>query len=104
MAIEVIDPVDAGMNAERLARIPAYFEGYVDKGKLPCVAALVARGGQVAHLSFRGATEMGGSRPVDENTIYRIYSMTKPITSVAAMILFEEGALRLDHEVFRYIP
>ena len=47
---------------------------------------------------------MGGSRPIDENTIYRIYSMTKPITSVAAMMLFEEGTLRLDHEVYRYIP
>ena len=58
----------------------------------------------MAHLSFQGATEMGGGRPIDENTIYRIYSMTKPVTSVAAMMLFEEGALRLDHEVYRYIP
>ncbi len=104
MSIELTDPALAGLNADRLARIPAYFDTYVDKGRLPCVAALVARGGQVAHLSFRGATEMGGSRPINENTIYRIYSMTKPITSVAAMMLFEEGALRLDHEVFRYIP
>ncbi len=104
MDIEKTAPASAGLNADRLARIPAYFDTYIEKGKLPCVAALVARGGQVAHLSFRGATEMGGSRPIDENTIYRIYSMTKPITSVAAMMLFEEGALRLDHEVFRYIP
>lgn len=104
MDIEKTAPASAGLNADRLARIPAYFDTYIEKGKLPCVAALVARGGQVAHLSFRAATEMGGSRPIDENTIYRIYSMTKPITSVAAMMLFEEGALRLDHEVFRYIP
>lgn len=104
MAIELTDPALAGFNAERLARIPAFFESYVEQGRLPCAASLVARGGEVAHLSFRGATEMGGSRPIDENTIYRIYSMTKPITSVAAMMLFEEGALRLDHEVFRYIP
>jgi CubicO group peptidase (beta-lactamase class C family) len=104
MTIDLIDPALAGLNAERLARIPQYFDTYIDKGRLPCVAALVARGGQVAHLSFRGATEMGGSRAVDADTIYRIYSMTKPITSVAAMMLFEEGALRLDHEVFRYIP
>ena len=104
MAIELIDPADAGLNAERLKRIPQYFDGYIDKKKLPCVAALVARGGQVAHLSFQGSTEMGAGRPIDENTIYRIYSMTKPITSVAAMMLFEDGVLRLDHEVFRYIP
>lgn len=103
-AIELIDPAEAGLNAERLKRIPQYFDGYIARKKLPCVAVLVARGGQVAHLSFQGATEMGGPTPIGEDTIYRIYSMTKPVTSVAAMMLFEEGALRLDHEVFRYIP
>jgi len=103
-AIERIDPAAAGLSAERLKRIPEFFQPYIDKQKLPCMATLVARGGQVAHLSFQGATEIGGSRPIDENTIYRIYSMTKPVTSVAAMMLFEEGLLRLDHEVFRYIP
>jgi len=103
-AIERVDPAEAGLNAERLKRIPAYFDSYLEKKKLPCVACLVARGGQVAHLSFQGATEMGGSRPIDEKTIYRIYSMTKPVTSVAAMMLFEDGGLRLDHELYRYIP
>lgn len=103
-AIETVDPAEAGLNAEKLKRIPAHFDAYIAGKKLPCVAVLVARGGQVAHLSFQGATEMGGSKPIDESTIYRIYSMTKPITSVAAMMLFEEGLLRLDHEVFRYIP
>src|ERR1043166_7331496 len=103
-AIDRVDPADAGLNAERLKRIPQYFESYIEQRRLPCVAALVARGGEVAHLSFQGSTEMGGGRPIDESTIYRIYSMTKPITSVAAMMLFEEGLLRLDHEVHRYIP
>jgi CubicO group peptidase (beta-lactamase class C family) len=103
-AIEVVDPGEAGLSAERLKRIPAYFDGYIAKQRLPCCAVLVARGGQVAHVSFQGATEMGGKRPIDEQTIYRIYSMTKPVTSVAAMMLFEEGLLRLDHEVSRYIP
>jgi CubicO group peptidase (beta-lactamase class C family) len=104
MAIDVVDPSEAGLSAERLARIPAFFKPYIEQQKLPCCAVLVARGGQVAHLSFQGATEMGGRSRVDESTIYRIYSMTKPITSVAAMMLFEEGLLRLDHEVSRYIP
>lgn len=102
--IERVDPAETGLNADRLKRIPAFFDPYVEKQKLPCVAVLVARGGQVGHLSFQGSTEMGGSRPIDEDTIYRIYSMTKPVTSVAAMMLFEEGAIRLDHEVYRYIP
>ncbi|MDP3494109.1 MAG: serine hydrolase domain-containing protein [Hyphomonadaceae bacterium] len=104
MAIERVDPAEAGLSAEKLKRIPAYFDGYIEQKRLPCVAVLVARGGDVAHLSFQGATEMGGGRPIGEDTIYRIYSMTKPVTSVAAMMLFEEGALRLDHEVYRYIP
>lgn len=104
MTIELVDPAEAGLSAARLKQIPAYFQGYIEKRKMPCCAVLVARGGQAAHLSFQGATEMGGKRPIDEDTIYRIYSMTKPVTSVAAMMLFEEGLLRLDHEVSRYIP
>lgn len=104
MAIEVVDPWEAGMNADRLKRIPQFFEPYIEKQKLPCCAVLIARGGDVAHLSFQGSTEMGAGKPIGEDTIYRIYSMTKPVTSVAAMMLFEEGKLRLDHEVSRYIP
>jgi len=103
-AIELADPAEAGLNAEQLGSIPQYFDSYIGKQKLPCCAVLVARGGSVAHLSFQGATEMGGATPIGEDTIYRIYSMTKPVTSVAAMMLFEEGKLRLDHELHRYIP
>jgi CubicO group peptidase (beta-lactamase class C family) len=102
--IETADPAEAGFSAERLARIPGFFQPYIDNKKMPCCAVLIARGGRVAHLSFQGSTEMGGDTPIDEDTIYRIYSMTKPITSVAAMMLFEEGLIRLDHEVHRYIP
>jgi CubicO group peptidase (beta-lactamase class C family) len=103
-AIERVDPKDVGLSADRLRRIPAYFDGYIEKRKLPCVACLVARKGKVAHLSLQGSTELGGKRPIDEQTIYRIYSMTKPVTSVAAMMLFEDGLLRLDHELHRYLP
>lgn len=99
-----VDPSEAGLSAERLERIPEFFNAYVAGGRLPCCASLVARGGAVAHFSMLGATEMGGSEPIREDTIYRIYSMTKPITTVAAMMLFEEGKLRLDHDVARYIP
>lgn len=102
--MELANPADVGLSAERLKRIPGFFQPYIDKGRLPCCACLVARGGEVAHLSFQGATEMGGRTPIGPDTIYRIYSMTKPVTSVAAMMLFEESKLRLDHEVSRYIP
>ncbi len=98
-------PADVGLNAERLDAIPAFFESaYIDSGKLPCVATLVSRNGEIVHESYRGATEMGGDAPIGPETIFRIYSMTKPVTSVAAMMLHDEGALRLDHEVSRYIP
>lgn len=99
------DPHEVGLNAERLAAIPAYFKAnYLDTGKLPCMATLVSRNGEVALESYVGSTEMGGPVPIGPDTIFRIYSMTKPITSLAAMILFEEGKLRLDHDVARYIP
>ena len=60
MTIERVDPAEAGMNAEKLKRIPAYFDGYIEKKRLPCTAVLVARGGQVAHLSFQGTTDGRG--------------------------------------------
>ncbi|WP_300392304.1 serine hydrolase domain-containing protein [Henriciella sp.] len=96
---------DVGMNETRLARIPGYFgANYLDTGKLPCMATLVSRNGQVVHEAYRGKTQLDGGQPINADTIFRIYSMTKPITSVAAMMLFEESKIRLDHEVFRYIP
>ncbi|KCZ55092.1 hypothetical protein HY29_02455 [Hyphomonas beringensis] len=102
---DLTDPHDVGLNADRLDAIPEYFqENYLDTGKLPCVATLVSRGGEVALEDYSGATELGGDKPIGPDTIFRIYSMTKPVTSLAAMMLFEEGKLRLDHEVSRYIP
>jgi CubicO group peptidase (beta-lactamase class C family) len=103
--LQVVDPAETGLSAERLARIQPFFKDYIDSGRLPCCAVLVARAGEVAHLSFQGTTEIAGAgKSIDASTIYRIYSMTKPVASVAAMMLFEEGKLRLDHEVYRYIP
>ena len=100
------DPADYGMNAERLAKIPSFFQTrYIDTGKLPCVTTLVARGGEVVHEAYRGTTHLDGKGDrVGPDTIFRIYSMTKPVTSLAAMMLIEQGDLRLDHPVSRYIP
>ena len=103
--VEGIEPGDVGLNAERLDAIPDFFQSaYLDTGKLPCVATLVSRNGQIVHEAYRGTTEMDGGDPIGPDTIFRIYSMTKPITSVAAMMLFEECKIRLDHPVSRYIP
>lgn len=99
------EPSEVGLNAEALQAIPAYFqENYIDTGKLPCVATLISRGGEIALEDYSGHTTMGGSEAINQDTIFRIYSMTKPITSLAAMMLFERGDLRLDHNVSRYIP
>ncbi|MDJ0922536.1 MAG: serine hydrolase domain-containing protein [Henriciella sp.] len=98
-------PEDVGLNAERLAHIPDYFDqAYLKSGKLPCMATMVSRNGQIVHEAYRGNTHLDGGNPINADTIFRIYSMTKPITSVAAMMLHDEGIIRLDHEIARYIP
>ena len=100
-----IEASDVGLNEERLNRIPEFFaDNYLDTGKLPCMATLISRNGQIVHEAYRGRDELGGGDPIGPDTIFRIYSMTKPITSVAAMMLFEESKLRLDHPVHHYIP
>ncbi|MEM5517327.1 serine hydrolase domain-containing protein [Henriciella sp. AS95] len=100
-----IGPSDVGLNEERLDAIPHFFaSAYLDTGKLPCVATMVSRNGQIVHEAYRGRTHIDGGDPINSDTIFRIYSMTKPITSVAAMMLFEEGKIRLDHPVSKYIP
>jgi CubicO group peptidase (beta-lactamase class C family) len=97
---------DLGMNGERLRQIPEFFRSrYIDNGKLPCMATLVSRGGETVHEAYLGTTHLEGEgQPIGPETIFRIYSMTKPITSLAAMMLVEKGDLRLDHKLSRYIP
>lgn len=102
---QTTDPETVGMSAERLERIPRYFETrYIETGKLPCMATLVSRCGEIVHEAYRGTMEMSAGEPIGPETIFRIYSMTKPVTSLALMMLFEEGDLRLDHKLSRYIP
>src|SRR3954464_687697 len=86
------DPAEAGFDAERLERIDRHFDRYVDDGRLPSYVALVARGGRGVHVASAGRRDPEAGAPVEPETLWRIYSMTKPITTVAAMMLFEEGA------------
>ena len=98
-------PESVGMNGERLARIDRFLaERYVDPGRLPCAQLLVARDGQVVHQTLLGHADLEAGRPLREDAIVRIYSMTKPITSVAFMMLVEEGKVALDDPVHRFIP
>src|SRR5688500_17477167 len=103
IAVEA-DPAEAGFDPARLGRIERHFDGYVEDGRLPGYLVVVARGGRVAHLSVRGARDLNSGRPVEPDTLWRIYSMTKPITSVAAMMLWEEGAFELKDPVSKFIP
>jgi len=94
-----------GLDAARLKRIDAYFaEKYIGPGKLPCALTMVARGGEVAHLGVQGFADVERGEKIAEDTVFRIYSMTKPITSAAFMMLVEEGKVALDDPVHRFIP
>ena len=98
------DPAELGFDPSRLQRIDRHFARYVDDGRLPGWLALVARGGRVVHLSTCGQRDVEAGTPVEVDSLFRIYSMTKPITSVAALMLFEEGAVGLHDPVSRFIP
>src|SRR5919206_4058346 len=99
-----VDPAELGFDAERLTRIDRHFDRYVDDGRLPGYLAVVARDGRVAHVASAGKRDLESGAPVELDTLWRIYSMTKPITTVAAMTLWEEGAFELKDPVARFIP
>jgi CubicO group peptidase (beta-lactamase class C family) len=98
------DPAELGLDPERLERIDRHFARYVDDGRLPGYLAVVARDGRVAHVASAGKRDLETGAPVEPDTLWRIYSMTKPITTVAAMLLWEEGAFELNDPVARFIP
>ena len=92
------------MSADRLDRIDRHFARYVDDGRLAGWLAVVTRRGKIVHVGMRGQRDAEAGLPVAADTLWRIYSMTKPITSVAAMMLVEEGLLELTDPISRFIP
>ena len=92
-----------GFATEKLAEIAPALQGYVDKGQLPGFLTVIARKGKIAHFETIGMRDVENQTPVEPDTIFRIYSMSKPITSVAVMILYDEGKLQLDDPVEKYI-
>jgi CubicO group peptidase (beta-lactamase class C family) len=98
------DPDEVGFDGDRLGRIDRYFAPYVDDGRLPGWLIAVTRHGRVAYVSSYGMADVEAGTPVVDDTLFRIYSMTKPITSVAAMMLYEEGAFQLKDPVSAFIP
>ncbi len=102
--LPMAEPEDVGVSSERLERIRPVLQGYVDKGQLPGFLTVVARKGKIAHFETIGMRDVENKKPVEADTIFRIYSMSKPITSVAVMILYDEGHIKLDDPVENYIP
>ena len=94
---------DGGLSAERLKRLHDVMTGYVERGEVPGLVTLVARRGE-GHVDAVGAMAAGTEEPMRRDTIFRISSMTKPVTAAAAMILIEECAIRLDEPVNRLLP
>jgi CubicO group peptidase (beta-lactamase class C family) len=99
-----VKPEQVGLSSERLGRITAILKADADKGTIPGAILLVARHGKIAAFDTVGVRDPGSKAPMIKDAIFRIYSMSKPITSVATMILFEEGKLSLADPVAKYIP
>ncbi len=99
------DRTIAGMSTSRLARIDQHLqEKYIATGKISGALTLVARHGEIAHFSPVGQMDAERGKPTREDTVYRIYSMSKPITSVALLTLYEQGKFQLDDPVHKFIP
>ena len=99
-----VDPVELGFEPDRLARIDRRFTRYVDEGLLPGWLAVVTRRGRIVHVGYNGLRDIEARLPVGTDTRWRIYSMTKPVTSVAAMMLYEQGEFDLLDPISRWLP
>ena len=97
-------PEAVGVSSERLERIRPVMQSYVDDGSLPGFLTVVARRGKIVHFETIGMRDVENKKSVEPDTIFRIYSMSKPITSVAVMMLYEEGHFQLGTPVSRFIP
>lgn len=98
------DPAEVGFDPGRLARIDRRLARWVDDGQLPGFLVTVARHGRLAHVGRYGSRNVEEGLPVETDTRWRIYSMTKPVTSVAAMMLYEEGAFELTDPIAKWLP
>ena len=93
-----------GFDPARLARIGAHFAAYVDDGRLPGWQVQVSRRGEVVYRAQQGWRDLEARLPVEDDSVFRIFSMTKPITSVAAMMLYEQGRFELTDPIAKYVP
>lgn len=102
--LKTVDPTGAGMDRERLSRIPSVMRKFVEDGKAAGIVTLVVRHGRVAEFSATGFQDLDKKTPMRTDSIFRIASMTKPVSSVAVIMLMEQGKLALIDPVEKYLP
>jgi CubicO group peptidase (beta-lactamase class C family) len=100
----VVRPEEVGLSSERLARITEMMKRHVAAGEISGGVTLVARHGKIAHFEATGVTDIDSKKPMTRDSVFRIASMTKPVTGVAVMMMMEEGKLRITDPVSKYIP
>ncbi len=101
---DVVKPETVGLCSDRLARIGHWMQGYVDDGRLVGALVAVARRGQLAYLDTAGMADAKAKKPMAPDTVFRIYSMTKPIVAACLMTFYEEARFQLDDPVGKFIP
>ncbi len=102
--LPVVDPEVVGFSSERLGKITEFVRREIDEGRLVGVVTMVARRGKVVHFETQGNYGLDNDKPMDKDALFRIYSMTKPITTVAMMMLYEDGLFQLGDPVSKYVP
>src|SRR6202521_3163310 len=97
-------PEDVGLSSERLARIGEMIKRHIAAGEISGGVTLVARHGRIAHFEAAGVMDADSKKPMTKDAVFRIASMTKPVTGLAIMMMMEEGKLRITDPVSKYIP
>jgi CubicO group peptidase (beta-lactamase class C family) len=104
IGLPTVKPEAVGFSSERLKRLDTAMDALVDKGRLPGVITIVARHGKVVAVNVYGSKDTASAAPLTADTIFRMYSQSKPVTAVAMMILYEEGKWSLDDPVTKFVP
>ena len=103
-SLPVVQPEDVGFSSEQLNKIETYFASRVEKGEIAGIVTLVARHGKIAHFSAVGYQDAEQEIPMGKDTIFRVYSMTKPIVSAALMMLYQDGLFQMNDPLSKFIP
>ena len=103
-SVPTAKPEDVGVSSERLQRISQMIQRRIAAGEMSGAVAIVARKGKIVHLEAQGVMDLDSKKPMAKDTMFRVASMTKPVTGLAIMMMIEEGKVRLNDPVSRYIP